>query len=195
MNNKEIELKLLLAKNEYDILNKLPSLSQTQQTNYYFYVEGLPLSTMVRIRQKGDRYELTVKQLVDFVGDIMTAYEHTAVISSALADAMIQCGIVNTQLTSLLGDNASVVKGDCVLRCVGQATTVRTLIDYDGFRLEVDDNNYLGQTDYELECECDDADKLNELKTKLKQLGVVGNPSAPKSKRFFDKLASTPMLL
>jgi len=54
--------------------------------------------------------------------------------------------------------------------------------------LELDKNEYLGTTDYELECEDNDIESLNRLKNYLYYtFGISFKPSLPKSERFFEK--------
>lgn len=193
----ENELKLALTESEYNSLLKLGAKEGKKQINYYFYTDNMSSDLMIRIRHKGDSWQLTAKILVENKGEILNAQEYSANISGALAQALIECGINAQQLDSLLGKNiGKFFANGQALRYVGELQTIRSVLQvFDGLNIELDANNYLGVNDYELECECLDDSKLKDLMSYLKSQGIAIKKSCPKSQRFFEKLASIPQLL
>jgi uncharacterized protein YjbK len=58
--------------------------------------------------------------------------------------------------------------------------------------IELDLNEYLGEVDFEVECENDEIAKLAALRTQLEKLCGKLPDALPKVQRFVTKLASTP---
>lgn len=191
MKNIEQELKLSLTKREYNILHSLGNGEDVTQENFYYYYDNMPLTTMVRVRRKQDKYTLCFKSAISSRDSVAVNREIECEITKGLADSFEEKGITQQQLSMMLG-----IVMPQPLRCIGSLITNRKIISINGLNAELDCNNYLGVTDYELECECDDVSRLQSLKHFLEyNYGITAKPSEPKSKRFADTLAGIPMLL
>ncbi len=197
MKTLEQELKLELTSKQYNELVAKSGTKGVEQVNYYFYRDGMDKDYMLRVRKKHDKYCLTLKVRCDYSKDIMRAEEYSAELSSALANALIDCGINDRQLRSLLGvDTKAIGCANTTFRCCGTLTTLRTVwTTADGLNVELDKNYYLGTCDYELECESDNIAKLQQLKDTLQKQGITIQSSVAKSERFFERLAGIPMPL
>ncbi len=190
MRNIEQELKLVLTEREYNMLTG--GRQAEVQINNYFYGKGLKPDIMVRVREKKDAYILCVKQKVSDVRGVTLSEERECEITEGLAEAFIRNGITSEKLLTLLGADV-----DTDLYCVGKLTTHRTSYTLEEWNIEIDKNEYLGVTDYELECENRRIEQLDKLKNYLfLTYGIKAVPSAAKSLRFFGRLgemAETPL--
>lgn len=132
----EFEKKWLLTQAEYEVL-KLQfagNSSTTVQTNYYFDTDDCSMNRQgitCRIRGKNGRYRVTIKNHQMNHDDC----SHEATIADTTQfDVSVFCA---------LG-----------LRLQGELITERTLLYEDAFcKAELDKNQFLGCTDYELEIE------------------------------------------
>lgn len=180
----EQELKLLLTEREYNILADLAHRKPQLQTNFYFAYEGMPHTMMVRIRCKGDSFVLCCKQRLSHSNGVAASTETECTIDGEHANYIIQRGVTPDEMRKLLG-----VHVPDVLAPMGRLDTFRTAFDLQQWHLELDKNQYLGRTDYELECENDDVQQLQQLKDYLYcALGIVAKPSKAKSERFWEAL-------
>lgn len=184
MKNIEQELKLQLTEEQYNLLQSYSATQSVLQTNYYFACDGMPCDVMYRLRVKQGKYILCYKKLLDRTNGVFVCDEREAEVDKQFAEQILASGITCAQAKTILG--VDVAKD---LTCVGSMDTYRTKFDYFGFSLELDRNQYLGTTDYELECECDNVASLAKLHCNLTELfGVAPTPSQPKSQRFWAKL-------
>lgn len=191
MKNIEQELKLQLTEREYNVLHALGDGLDVEQVNYYFYYDNMPLKTMVRIRKKQGVYTLCYKDSLSQRNSVSVCRELECEITEGLAKSFMEKGISQQQLMTML--NISMPEP---LRCIGNLTTIRKVINISGMKVELDRNSYLGVTDYELECECDNVEQLETLKNYLQfNYGITLKPSCAKSKRFAERLAGIPMML
>ena len=182
MRNLEQELKLTLTEREYGILARLTSVQPQLQVNYYFSSRDLGTDVMVRIREKGDCFTLCYKKRLQDADGVMVSDERECEVTADFAKTLIGRGIYPKEINDMLGTDLYEA-----LVCVGELQTYRTKFNLQEWTLELDQNSYLGITDYELECECDQIQSLNKLKNFLSyNYGVVIRYSLPKSQRFFE---------
>lgn len=186
MRNIEQELKLALTEREYKlVLAKADGAEPLSLVNYYFACDDLPRDIMVRIRHFADRYVLCFKQRLSHGDGVMVCDEHEIAVDDVFAQKAISDGIGYVSLNRMF--DVDVFKSN--LHCVGSAETLRTPFMLSEWHIELDKFSYLGRTDYELECELDDVDKLNKLKNYLNHtFGIVMRNSLPKNQRFFQAL-------
>lgn len=184
MRNLEQELKLQLDEREYEVLAALTSSKPQLQVNYYFYPETFSPDVMVRVREKNGRFVLGYKQRLQQHNGVTVCDERECEISADFAQSMLSRGIRYGEINGMLKTQL-----DEDLRCVGKTETYRTAFDLERWHLELDKNVYLGKTDYELECECEQVQQLTELENYLAYTyGIVVKYSKPKSQRFCEAL-------
>lgn len=184
MRNIEQELKLALTEWEYNTILRANNAEPKLQVNYYFAGKLLQSDEMVRVRKKEDKYILCYKKRVNGNSEIMVSDEREREIDAQTAQRYIEKGISNLELLELLSVHMAYD-----LRCVGSLNTYRAKFKLREWTIELDKNEYLGKTDYELECESDRVESLERLKSYLGYAyGVVLRPSKAKSERFRDKL-------
>lgn len=183
MKNIEQELKAVLDERQYGILLEKSNVQPVLQTNYYFRYDKMPQSVMVRIRERNGEYILCYKCRISQNGGVTVCDERECEIGDGYAKKLISRGVTGTELNQMLNCGLS---SDFV--CVGKLDTYRTKFTLGNWKLELDKNEYLGTTDYELECEDNDIESLNRLKNYLYYtFGISFKPSLPKSERFFEK--------
>lgn len=184
MKNIEQELKMRLDEREYNILLQASDARPALQTNFYFLSDDPDPDVMVRIRQKGSSFLLCYKRRLSQNDGISVCDERECGIMLADARRMLDDGLRRYEINGKLGLN---LQDD--FRYKGKLDTYRAKFLLDEWVLELDKNEYLGVTDYELECECSRVDALVKLKSYLQyHYGVVYKPSLPKSERFFAEL-------
>lgn len=188
MNNLEQELKIALTKKQYNKLLKASGKMPLAQINMYFCCDGMPRDEMVRLRLKLGAYTFCYKKLLNSANGVNVCDEREQIVDNAVAHDMIYDGITPADFTRLTG-----VQTDKTYRFIGPLTTWRTTFEYEHkWTLELDKNEYLGATDYELECECDNLEQLETLKRVLDQkFGVAFVPSTSKSARFYERYIKT----
>lgn len=184
MNNSiEQELKIALTKAEYDELLDSCGVEPQLQTNYYFYCDEMPSDTMVRLRKRKGKYQLCYKRLLSSHMGVNVCDEREQALDEQTALSFIESGISAEELTKRLD-----VEGDLSYRCVGSLDTYRARFAEKNWLLELDKNEYLGVTDYELECECGSEELLCRLKDYLRyNYGIDFKSSKAKSARFFEE--------
>lgn len=184
MNNIERELKIALTEEEYNLLLTASNARPQLQTNFYFYCDGIPRETVVRVRLKqGGGYLLCFKRLLSAHNGINVCDEREQSIDVKTAESFIADGLSADELKTRLD-----VDGGLSYRCIGKLDTYRAKFTEKQWTLELDRNEYLGVTDYELECECESDVALENLKEYLLiTYGIAFKPSAAKSGRFFGK--------
>ena len=182
---KEFERKMLLSKDEYDILMKYleKSGSTTRQVNYYFDTDDFLMNkkgVTCRIREKN--------------GELKGIYKNHRQAENFCSEET-PCEIVNS-----LAENDFVNMG---LSYQGCLDTYRTVILKNSFcTVTVDRNEYLGTTDYEFEAEYQeglDSLVVSYIKDLLEFFGILEKSEnldaveqrttgvKSKSERFFDR--------
>ena len=185
MRNLEQELKLALTEREYNILASKTDVQPQLQVNYYFSSLYLGRDVMVRVREKDGRYTLCYKRRLQNTDGVMVSDEHECELTETFAKTLLRRGIYPKEINDMLGTDLYEA-----LVCVGELVTHRTKFQLAEWTLELDKNSYLGVTDYELECECDQIQDLMKLKNFLSyNYGVVIRYALPKSQRFFEAKA------
>lgn len=166
--NMEKEVKILVDEKHYDSLRrsaeKLMGV-ENQQINYYFDTDNFDLynsSLMLRIREKKDKYVLTLKVVKELSGNIRTADEiEVPVKHIELQEFMdkphefLSCYPV-IEKTILQNVKISFNK----LLYKGSMTTWRMKILFNNLYFELDKNEYFDFIDYELECEIPDDNSM-----------------------------------
>lgn len=184
MKNIEQELKLLLDEREYELLSRQTTVEPQLQTNYYFAYPNMPQDVMVRIRNKNGVFLLCYKHRMYQSVGITVCDERECELAPEYANTMLDRGITSDELDSILN-----VDFDKDLTLLGSMDTYRTKFQMRDWTLELDKNLYLGQVDYELECEHRDVASLNALKNYLNfAFGVSIRPSSAKVERFLTAL-------
>ncbi len=162
----EIEAKSLVSQEDYRKLAKLfAEYPRYMQTNYYIDSEDRVLAKSgiaLRIREKGDRYELTLKTPLS-----EGLLEKNVAISLAQFEDFKSKGIfpkgdTSRFLTMLDFDVAS-------LKILTSLTTDRIDVEYEGGLLSIDRNVYSGTTDYEVEFEYNNLEGAKAIMTRLFQ--------------------------
>lgn len=181
----EIEFKNLLTKEEFtrlmDAFSIEESMFQTQINHYfddsYFQLKGL--SSALRIREKKNGFELTLKQPAQ-VGLLETNQSLPKELAQAvLAGAPIPDGIVKEELEKL---GISTIG----LQYFGALKTKRTELQYRGGLLVFDHSFYLSKEDYELEYEVQDPEAGEaEFNRLLHTYNIPIRPTDNKIKRFY----------
>ncbi|NQM56045.1 CYTH domain-containing protein [Streptococcus suis] len=155
-NHLEIEYKTLLTKSEYNrLLSEFSDVTPIHQTNYYIDTPNLDMKNhrfSLRIRTFADIAELTLKipqeignQEYNQLLDIQTAQgyiDHFELPSGPIADIISKTSIPLNQLA---------VWGHLKTKRLEKETSIGLMA--------LDENDYLGQTDYELEVEVSDAEE------------------------------------
>ena len=147
----EIEAKALVSQADYKKLaKKFSAYPRYTQTNYYIDSD----------RQKGERYELTLKTPLS-----EGRLEKNTVISEADFVAYRDHGTFPkgdiSRFLTMLGFNIS------ELRILTSLTTDRIDVEYKGGLLSIDRNTYSGETDYEVELEYNNMDGAKAILGKL----------------------------
>lgn len=151
----EIEFKNLLTKVEYKNLLKAFKIKDEQiisQTNHYFDTPDFTLkelSSALRIREKNDYYEMTLKQPA-----ALGLLETTQTLSNdefltAIKNGILPKGIIHERLEQL---NIAFID----LEYFGSLTTKRAEFPYKDGLLVLDHSFYLNTEDYEVEYEVED---------------------------------------
>lgn len=193
MKNTEQELKLALTEREFGLLSGLSVEKPQLQTNFYFaaaapngeasqYVSEICAETMVRIRQKGEKFRLCYKRRLHNLGGVSVCDERECELTGDDALSMLKRGIEPCEINAMLQTDFA-----GTLFCLGSSETFRKTFFWKKWRLELDENFFFGKRDFELECECDSAESLEELKQILaKECGLQLRFSEPKFQRFLE---------
>lgn len=143
-NNIEIEFKTAISKEDYYFLLKELNLEDNVflQTNYYFDTPNLDLNknhTVLRIRQKGDRYKVTLKKQSDKL-----AYENHVFLTKEKALEMIENGFNVSEFFDHF---------DFDVKFLASLDNYRVSTPHLNNKLFLDRCEYHGIVDYELEYE------------------------------------------
>ncbi len=183
MKNLEQELKLSLTEREYNILLAQCPVQPQEQINYYFSPKVNDLSTMVRLRKKGDSFLLCYKRRLTHTNGVMVSNELEQEIAPDYAQNLISRGITKAEMTNFFRMD---FYDDFAF--VGTLTTYRSKFQLEEWTLELDKNLYFDTCDYELECESNQIQSLEKLKSYLAyHFGVVLCHSKTKYERFLTK--------
>lgn len=172
--NFEYELKLMLTETEYESLIVLDGCDAFKQVNNYFDTCDFSMyskKTVIRIREKDNSFELTVKTTKGAAKDagVVAMDENNLVIDE------------NTAVDLLSGESdiRRFLPGDIIasgekLIYVGKITTIRKKIRINEKlpMAELDKSIYDDTADYELEWEISE-DKYNEAVGNLKDIGIL----------------------
>lgn len=151
-----------------------------KQINYYF-ASG---EHRLRLREKDGRWEMTLK--VRAGEDREDGhYEYNAPIDEADALDYLAKGLPRDVVLALLGQD---IGGDATY--LGSLTTYRTTFVEEGLTIELDKSEYLGVTDYEIECEVQDEEEWQHAKAWADAHTGSSEQSTGKFKRFTSRLAS-----
>jgi len=152
--NKEVEVKTLLSKENYNkIINYFNFDLETQikQTNYYFDTSDLlfqrsRIAFRVRHLHNNNTYEMTAK-LRQRDGSSIELNQDISYFEffNLLTTGKIPDGLVNEKLSLFLKLTR--------LNHIASLTTYRYEVKYDDGLLAIDENHYANIIDYELECE------------------------------------------
>ncbi|MCM1194932.1 MAG: CYTH domain-containing protein [Corallococcus sp.] len=190
MKNIEQELKIALDEREYEILLNSAAVCPQLQTNFYFRCDNMSDDTMLRIRKKGEAYRVCYKKRLSFNAGVSVCDEREKDLDARSAKKLIADGITQSDLKKFF--DLDVAEN---FRYVGKLDTYRAVFARRDWTLELDKNEYLGITDYELECENARIDALDMLKSYLSyNFGITFKPSDAKSKRFWDRYKSITQL-
>ena len=174
--NKEIEFKTLITKEQYYALLEEFNLSNNiyTQINHYFDTVNTDLiqeQTVLRIRQKGNNYKLTKKTRA-----LVGADETHIFLSKEKALEMLENGF-----------DANIIDLPYKVSKVAELTTYRVSSHYKNGRIFFDRNVYYGKEDYEIEYEVDEINQgIKDFKAFLDSHGIEYKESIRKSKRAFD---------
>jgi uncharacterized protein YjbK len=180
----EIEFKNLLTQAEFNNIKKRLSLTETDfslQKNHYFDTSSNELKDLkcaLRIREKNDKHELTLKQPADDglleTNQVVTREETTKM----LLEGCLPAGEVKVAL-----DNLGVYSKK--FNHFGTLSTNRAETPYKGGLLVLDYSFYLNNEDYELEYEVKDKQTGEEIFLEfLRDLNIPFRPAENKIKRF-----------
>jgi len=182
----EIEFKNLLTETEYHHLQqyfKIESSQIKKQINHYFDTKDFFLkntSSALRIREKGNRYELTLKQPAE-VGLLETTQSLSPSETQEMFDhAQLPDGPVKSilELTDI----------DERLEYFGSLTTYRSEIEYQGGLLVFDHSLYLDVEDFEVEYEVTVEDRGKQIfKQLLESMNIPFRKTDNKVRRFYQR--------
>lgn len=179
----EIEFKCVVTKTQFDQLVAAfdPGPFQ-QQSNHYFDTPDFLLKeagAALRIREKGGRAEMTLKEPAD-----------TGLLESTVSLSQLE---VKDALAGTLPDNKVISRaagraGAANFAHFGTLSTTRAEMAYEGGLLVFDHSTYLGQEDYEIEYEAKDASGEDVFYQLLKKYGIDYTPAENKIRRFYHAL-------
>ena len=151
----EIEYKILIHNNTFEsILNdyKKDILHDYTQTNFYFTHPLLEKNKyMLRIREKNNTYELTLKRPTK-----KHRLETNVILTKQEAELFFSHQNIQNEITNILLDMGISLQD---LKQQFSLTTHRYDIKLENGILSLDKNDYLGVTDYEIEFEVNDENR------------------------------------
>ncbi len=155
-----------------------------KQTNYYFDTKSFALRanhSSLRIREKQDKYELTLKQATE---DGML--ETNEPLTKKEAMNMLKNNPCPVESINKLLAHAGIAKED--LFCFGSLTTKRAETPYKNGLLALDYNLYLDKEDYEVEYEVTDRQEGERVFLHLMNtLNIPIIPAKNKVQRFWEE--------
>jgi uncharacterized protein YjbK len=186
--NIEIEFKNMLTMKEYEHLLKEFNINEKQiirQENHYFDTACFTLKekgAALRIRQKNDQFELTLKQPAT-VGLL----ESNQIISKAEVDAAILSGKLPKGFIHDIIKKIGVPIGQ--IEYFGSLVTKRTELEYKQGLLVLDHSYYLNKEDFELEYEVENYERgLETFNEFLTQHVIPKRKTDNKIRRFYKEM-------
>lgn len=174
--NKEIEFKTFITQEKYEELVDAFDLSNNvfPQTNFYFDTEDESVirnKSVLRIRQKGEKYKLTLKSHAE-----IGANETHLFITKEQAIEMLENGF-----------DATIIGFPGYVNKIAELTTHRVRTTYKNGIIFFDKSVYYGHVDYEIEYEVDSVEQGElDFEAFLKEYNVPFVESIRKSKRAYD---------
>lgn len=186
MKHTERELKIKLSYRSWRKLSRLSNTVSKKQTNYYF----LAGTDFCRIRNKGEEWELTLKQKANnqtngclsaeaIDGFVSVSIEHNQALTMLQAAKYISNGIPQEDISKMCGIKFA---RDFVYQ--GKLITFRNSFYLCGLLVELDLNVYNKKIDFELECETSNVKTLAPLVDFLSVQGMPLKKSLGKYYRF-----------
>ena len=185
--NNEIEFKQILNENVYHQIRNtyFENDKPFTQTNYYIDTNDFKLKkhqSALRIRVKDNQYEMTLKVPAK-VG--LTEYNHAINISPKI-DTTISLSQLPEDIRDIIENQFGVSDKELII--LGALTTHRLETQFQNELLVLDQSEYLGKTDYELEFEVHSYDegyeKFNHL---LQEFNLSHEKPLNKVQRFLKK--------
>ena len=184
----EIEFKNLITSDQFKQISDSLFIDITPfyQTNFYIDTEDLQIRKnilMLRVRELEDRFVLTLK--VPNEAHIITEY-HQILDESVLEKTNIDESDLGADIINVLKERNIDTNA---LKIQGQLETIRYERTYKNGLLMLDESQYFGETDYELEYEAKNVSDgkvvFNEI---LDHYDIQRTEEVVKSERFYKKL-------
>lgn len=183
----EIEFKNLVSKEEFDRLKHYFNIEDNKfvlQKNHYFDTESFSLkkhNSALRVRQKGNSFELTLKQPLD-----RGVLETNQILNDEEATKLIhQTIILDGEIKDIL-EQLQINPGS--LNYFGTLSTRRAELPYKNGLLVLDHSSYLNTEDYEIEYEVNDEEEGKEIfLSLLTHLKIKIRKTENKIKRFYNQ--------
>lgn len=184
--NIEIEFKNLLTKQEFEkLVNhfKLDDADFFTQENHYFDTPDFALkeqASALRIRKKGEKYELTLKQpYQDALLETNESLEPLA------AEKMFESGTISNKTIKGLIEKMHIDPDR--IQYFGSLSTKRAEVEYENGLIVIDNSFYLNIEDFELEYEVSNRKEGQKKFTALlEQLEIPVRKTENKIKRFYN---------
>lgn len=181
----EIEYKNLLTKQDFERLVHFFKIENEQfftQKNHYFDTKEFGLKeqgSALRIREKNDTYELTLKQPA-----AEGKLESNQMITKQEAEAFLQNGQFPVGAVQAIIQEARLNPQE--FSCFGTLRTDRAEIEYRGGLIVLDHSFYENKEDFELEYEVEDAPAGKKIFIELlESLNIPLQKTENKVKRFY----------
>ena len=184
----EIEFKNLITSDQFKQIRDslFIDITPSYQTNFYIDTEDLQIRKnilMLRIRELEDRFVLTLK--VPNEAHVITEY-HQILDESVLEKTNIDESDLGADIINVLKERNIDTNA---LKIQGQLETIRYERTYKNGLLVLDESQYFGETDYELEFEAKNVSDgkvvFNEI---LDHYDIQRTEEVVKSERFYRKL-------
>ncbi|TCJ04399.1 CYTH domain-containing protein [Cytobacillus praedii] len=184
--NIEIEFKNLLTKQEFEKLVNHFKLKDTDfftQENHYFDTPDFALKeqgSALRIRKKGEKYELTLKQpYQDALLETNESLEPLA------AEKIFETGTIRNETIKGLIKKMNIDPDR--IQYFGSLSTKRAEVEYENGLIVIDNSFYLNIEDFELEYEVSNRnDGQKKFSALLEQLEIPVRKTENKIKRFYN---------
>ncbi|MED3572366.1 CYTH domain-containing protein [Cytobacillus praedii] len=184
--NIEIEFKNLLTKQEFEMLVNHFKLKDTDfftQENHYFDTPDFALKeqgSALRIRKKGEKYELTLKQpYQDALLETNESLEPLA------AEKIFETGRIRNETIKGLIKKMNIDPDR--IQYFGSLSTKRAEVEYENGLIVIDNSFYLNIEDFELEYEVSNRnDGQKKFSALLEQLEIPVRKTENKIKRFYN---------
>ncbi|WP_026574547.1 CYTH domain-containing protein [Bacillus sp. UNC438CL73TsuS30] len=185
--NIEIEFKNMLTKDEYELLLIKFTAAESKlitQENHYFDTKDFALKneqSALRIRQKGQQFEMTLKQPAN-----IGLLETTQKLTEAEATLAIQEGKLPSGAIKEIISKMDIVFSK--LSYFGSLITNRAEMNYKGGILVLDHSLFLNKEDYELEYEVENEQLGQKIfKELLNQYNIPHRKTENKIQRFYNQ--------